>query len=92
MLVFYISAFGGPEEKDNIIRLSEKEAEEELLKILNTNQTPMSTSSIKAIMHKNGRRCADSLMRVLNKMRYKGLLDAELSSTEHEWLWWVIKE
>lgn len=72
-------------------QLAEADAEKLILSILNNTDKPLTTREIEIFVQEHGKRCPDSTVRFLAKMRYKGLIKGELSIEHKGWVWWVDK-
>lgn len=68
--------------------LSEDEAEDFILKLLQANKK-MSTSDVERKMKGKGLKCMDGPARVLSKLKFKGLIQGKLSIKDRGWVWWI---
>ena len=72
-------------------QLSESEAEGLILSLLHRAKKPLTTKEIEKNVQDQGKRCPDSAVRFLSKMRYKGMIRGELSIENKGWIWWLEK-
>ena len=72
--------------------LSEPQAEKLILSLLGKTNRPLTTREIEEIVQGKGKKCPDSAVRFLSKMRYKELIKGELSLEHKGWIWWVEKK
>lgn len=73
-------------------QLTESDAEKFIISLLSKADEPLPTREIEKIVQGKGKRCPDSAVRFLSKMRYKGLVKGELSIEHKGWIWWIEKE
>lgn len=73
-------------------KLTEPDAEKLILVLLDKADKPLTTREIEKTVQGQGKRCPDSSVRFLTKMRYKGLIKGELSIEHKGWIWWLEKE
>jgi len=73
-------------------QLVESDAEKLILSIIGNADKPLTTREIEIFVQRRGKRCPDSTVRFLTKMRYKGLIKGELSIEHKGWIWWVDSE
>jgi len=73
-------------------QLTEQDAEKFIVSLLSKADKPLTTREIEEIVQGKGKRCPDSAVRFLTKMRYKGMIKGELSMEHKGWIWWVEKE
>ncbi len=73
-------------------KLTESDAEKLILVLLDKADKPLTTREIEKTVQGQGKRCPDSSVRFLTKMRYKGLIKGELSIEHKGWIWWLEKE
>ena len=74
------------------IQLTESDAEKLILSLLGKTTRPLTTREIEETVQGQGKRCPDSAVKFLSKMRYKGMLKGELSMEQKGWIWWIEKE
>ena len=72
--------------------LTEPDAEKLILTLLGKADKPLTTREIEKTVQGQGKRCPDSAVRFLTKMRYKGMIKGELSIEHKGWIWWLEKE
>lgn len=68
---------------------TEIDVEELVIKILKNCEEKLSTREIEEKVSGHGKKCPDSAVRFLSKLRYKGLINGELSMEHRGWIWWV---
>lgn len=73
-------------------KLTEPDAEKLILALLDKAHRPLTTREIEKTVQGQGKRCPDSAVRFLTKMRYKGMIKGELSIEHKGWIWWLEKE
>jgi repressor of nif and glnA expression len=73
-------------------KLTESDAEKLIVSLLSKADKPLTTREIEEIVQGKGKHCPDSAVRFLTKMRYKGMIKAELSIEHKGWIWWTDKE
>lgn len=73
-------------------KLTEPDAEKLILSLLSKADNPLTTREIEKTVQGQGKRCPDSAVRFLAKMRYKGMIKGELSIEHKGWIWWLEKE
>jgi repressor of nif and glnA expression len=73
-------------------KLTEPDAEKLILALLDKADKPLTTREIEKTVQGQGKRCPDSAVRFLTKMRYKGMIKGELSIEHKGWIWWLEKE
>lgn len=73
-------------------KLTEPDAEKLILSLLGRVKKPLTTREIEKIVQDQGKRCPDSAVRFLTKMRYKGMIRGELSIEHKGWIWWLENE
>ncbi len=67
--------------------LSQEMAEKFILELLRKNGQPMKTQEIEEVNMDLGKKCQDSAVLVLTKMRSRGLIIGEVSYEQGGWLW-----
>ncbi len=72
--------------------LTEPDAEKLILDLLDKADKPLTTREIEKTVQGQGKRCPDSAVRFLTKMRYKGMIKGELSIEHKGWIWWLEKK
>ena len=72
--------------------LTEKDAKKLILSMLGKANKPLTTREIEETVQGQGKRCPDSAVRFLTKMRYKGMIRGELSIEHKGWIWWLEKK
>ena len=73
-------------------QLEESDAEKLILYLLSNADEPLTTREIEEKVQGKGKRCPDSAVRFLSKMRYKGMIKGELSIEHKGWIWWLNDE
>lgn len=73
-------------------QLTESDAERLILSLLGEAKNPLTTREIEKNVQDQGKRCPDSAVKFLSKMRYKGMIRGELSIENKGWIWWLEKE
>lgn len=73
-------------------KITESDAEKLIVSLLSKADKPLTTREIEKIVQGKGKRCSDSAVRFLTKMRYKGMIKGELSIEHKGWIWWIDKE
>lgn len=73
-------------------KITESDAEKLIVSLLSKADKPLTTREIEKIVQGKGKRCPDSAVRFLTKMRYKGMIKGELSIEHKGWIWWIDKE
>jgi hypothetical protein len=73
-------------------QLTEPDAERLILSLLGKSNGPLTTKEIENNVQNQGKRCPDSAVKFLSKMRYKGMIKGELSIEKKGWIWWLDKE
>lgn len=73
-------------------KLREKDAKELIISLLSKSVAPLTTRMIEEIVQGEGKQCPDSAVRFLAKMRYRGLIEGQLSKEHRGWIWWVEKK
>ena len=73
-------------------QLTEPDAEKLIISILSKAKKPLATREIEENVSGKGKKCPDSAVRFLTKMRYKGIIKGELSMEHRGWIWWIDKE
>lgn len=73
-------------------KITESDAEKLIVSLLSKADKPLTTREIEKIVQGKGKRCPDSAVRFLTKMRYKGTIKGELSIEHKGWIWWIDKE
>ncbi|UCG69744.1 MAG: hypothetical protein JSV09_01600 [Thermoplasmata archaeon] len=74
------------------VELTKSDAEKLILHLLSNSERPLTTREIEETVQGQGKRCPDSAVKFLSKMRYKGMLKGELSMEHKGWIWWIEKE
>ena len=69
--------------------LSEEEAIELILSILNAAGKPLTTREIEEQTQKKLVQCPDKTPVFLNRLRLKGIVKGELSPERRGWIWWI---
>jgi len=70
-------------------RLSEDEAVQLILSILESAGKPMTTRQIEDETRKRLVQCPDKTPVFLNRLRLKGLIEGRLSAEQRAWVWWL---
>ncbi len=70
-------------------QLTERDAENLIVSLLSKANRPLTTKEIEEIIQGKDKRCPDSAVRFLSKMRYKDIIKGELSIEQKGWIWWV---
>ena len=73
-------------------QLSEQDAEKLIVSLLVKANKPLTTREIEETVQGKGKRCPDSAVRFLSKMRYKDMIKGKLSIEHKGWLWWLEKK
>ena len=72
--------------------LREADAEKLILSLLEKAEKPLTTREIEEKVQNKGKQCPDSAVRFLSKMRYKEIINGEISMEHRGWIWWVEKQ
>ena len=70
-------------------QLIEQDAENLIVSLLSKANRPLTTKEIEEIIQSKDKRCPDSAVRFLTKMRYKDIIKGELSIEHKGWIWWI---
>lgn len=73
-------------------KLTESDAEKFIMSLLSKASEPLTTREIEKTVQGQDKRCPDSAVRFLTKMRFKGMIKGELSIEHKGWIWWIEKE
>jgi hypothetical protein len=73
-------------------QLIEQDAENLIVSLLSKANRPLTTREVEEIIQGKDKRCPDSAVRFLSKMRYKDIIKGELSIEHKGWIWWIEKK
>jgi repressor of nif and glnA expression len=68
---------------------TDSEVEELVVQILRENDRKLTTQEVEERVSGQGKKCPDSAVRFLSKLRYKGKIKGKLSKEHRGWIWWL---
>lgn len=70
-------------------QLTEQDAENLIVSLLSKANRPLTTREIEEKIQVKDKRCPDSAVRFLSKMRFKDIIKGKLSIEHKGWIWWI---